>query len=198
MTTRCAVVGATGVAGQQFLAALATHPFLSVARLAASSRSAGRTYREAITQPNGQIGWYGDASALATFADRRVEDAASMSLDGVDLVFSAIESDAARELEAQYAKRVPVISTASAYRYEADVPILIPAVNGNHAPLVLTQKAKRGWDGFVVPIPNCTTTGLAIALAPIHAQVGIERVVMTSMRRSGAGPGVIALTSSTT
>ena len=196
MTTRCAVVGATGVAGQQFLDALHQHPFFDVISLAASERSAGKTYKQAITQPNGQVSWYGDsADALERYGDQPVVAAADLKLDGLDVVFSAVETDAARELEAGYAERVPVVSTASAYRYESDVPILIPAVNGDHAELVRRQE-KRGWRGFVVPIPNCTTTGLAIALAPLHQAFGVERVVMTSMQAvSGAGrsPGVIGL-----
>src|SRR5262249_8976066 len=121
---------------------------------------------------------------------------AEMTVDGIDVVFCAVESAAARELEQRLAKDLPVISTASAHRYESDVPILIPAVNGRHADLIAAQKRNRGWNGLVVPIPNCTTTGMAIALAPIQASFGIERVVMTSMQAtSGAGrsPGVVAL-----
>ena len=196
MTTRCAVVGATGVAGQQFLDALHQHPFFDVIALAASARSAGKTYREAITQPSGQVSWYVDGhEGLDRYGSMPVVDASSLKLDGLDLVFSAVETDAARELEAGYAERLPVVSTASAYRYETDVPVIIPAVNGDHAELVRNQK-ERGWRGYVVPIPNCTTTGLAIALAPLHQMFGVEGVVMTSMQAvSGAGrsPGVIGL-----
>ncbi len=195
MTMRCAVVGATGLAGQQFLAALVDHPFLEVTRLAASSRSAGKKYRDAITQENGLVGWYVDESAFAKYADMDVVNGTDMSLDGIDLVFSAVESDAARVLETEYAKRRPVISTASAYRYEDDCPIIIPAVNGDHANLIHAMRKNRGWEGFVVPIPNCTTCGLAIALAPL-VQFGLEKVVVTSMQAtSGAGrsPGVISL-----
>jgi aspartate-semialdehyde dehydrogenase len=89
-----------------------------------------------------------------------------------------------------------VISTASAYRYEEDVPLLVPGVNLAHAPLLRAQRARRQWRGFVAPIPNCTTTGLVVALKPLHARYGVERVAMTSMQGiSGAGrsPGVIAL-----
>ncbi len=194
--TRCAVLGATGIAGQQFIAALQQHPFIEVAKLAASSRSAGKTYQEALTQEGGNVAWLVDGDIPAVFAGLTVEDAASLSTDGIDVVFCAVESAAARELEQRLAKEVPVISTASAHRYEHDVPILIPAVNGHHADLIAAQRKNRGWRGFVVPIPNCTTTGMAIALAPLHANFGIEKVVMTSMQAaSGAGrsPGVVAL-----
>lgn len=193
MSTRCAVVGATGIAGQQFLAALANHPFLKVVRLGASSRSAGRKYVDAIRKENGQVAWYVDPELLPLYQDMMVEDAASMSMEGLELVFSAVETDAARDLEARYATHLPVVSTASAYRYESDVPIILPAVNGDHAGLLAEQRENRGWRGYVVPIPNCTTTGLAISLAPLHKAFGVDKVVMTSMQGvSGAGrsPGV--------
>lgn len=196
MKLRCAVVGATGIAGQQFLAALREHPFFQVARLAASERSAGKTFREAITSSSGQINWLLAEPLADEFANMPVVDAAQMSLDGLDLVFAAVESDAAKELEPKYAEKLPVISTASAFRYEADVPILIPAVNGAQAELIRLQQKNRGWKGFVTPIPNCTTTGLAIAVAPLERAFGVEKILMTSMQAvSGAGrsPGVIAL-----
>jgi aspartate-semialdehyde dehydrogenase len=193
MSTRCAVVGATGIAGQQFLSALANHSFIEVVRLAASTRSAGKRFEDAIRQPNGQVSWYVEPEHLARYADMEVHDAADMPLEGLDLVFSAVETDAARDLEARYAAHLPVVSTASAFRYEPDVPLIIPAVNGDHAGLLAEQRENRGWRGYVVPIPNCTTTGLAIALAPLHEAFGVARVVMTSLQAvSGAGrsPGV--------
>lgn len=196
MSIRCAIVGATGLAGQQFLAALQNHPFLEVAALAASERSAGKTLREAVTLSSGLVGWYVDESALDRFGGMKVVDAKKLDLAGVDLVFSAVESEPALELEPLYAENVPVISAASAFRYEADVPLIIPAVNGDHAELIRWQKERRNWKGFIVPIPNCTTTGMAIALAPLHQQFGVEKVMMTSLQAvSGAGrsPGVIGL-----
>lgn len=196
MVTRCAVVGATGLAGQQFLAALRSHTFFQVVRLAASARSAGKTFVQALTLESGGLGWYLDDASLEPYREMKVEDGKTMSLEGIDLVFTAVESEPAKELEPMYAQRVPVISTASAFRYEDDVPLIIPAVNGAHAELLRAQRKKRGWNGFIVPIPNCTVTGMAIALAPLNQQFGVEKVVMTSLQAtSGAGrsPGVIAL-----
>jgi aspartate-semialdehyde dehydrogenase len=114
----------------------------------------------------------------------------------VDLVFSAIESDAARRVEERFAPEVPVISTSSAFRYEDDVPIVVPGVNHEHAILIKRQQRERGWKGCVIPIPNCTATGLVVALAPLARQFGLQSVIMTSMQAlSGAGrsPGVIGL-----
>jgi aspartate-semialdehyde dehydrogenase len=95
-----------------------------------------------------------------------------------------------------FARSVPVISTAAAFRYENDVPILIPGINDNHVELLNIQRKNRGWKGFIAPLPNCTTTGLAITLKPIMEEFEIKDIFMTSMQAlSGAGrsPGVIAL-----
>jgi aspartate-semialdehyde dehydrogenase len=193
---RVAVVGATGVAGQQFLAALDEHPWFEVAALAASPRSAGKPYREALRDEAGALRWSCDRPLPARFAKLRVADAWQLDLAGIDLVFSAVESEAARGLEERFAPRVPVISTSSAFRYEDDVPVLVPGVNTEHAALIKRQQRERGWRGFVAPLPNCTTIGLVIALAPLAREFGVRSVVMTSLQAlSGAGrsPGVAAL-----
>ncbi len=193
---RVAVVGATGVAGQQFLVSLDRHPSFEVVSLSASPRSAGKSYRDAITDAAGQMRWACEEPLPAAFADMPVTDANELDLAGIDLVFSAVESEAARGLEERFAPLVPVVSTSSAFRYENDVPIIIPGVNHEHAVLVKRQQRERGWKGFVVPIPNCTTTGLAVVLAPLARTFGLQSVVMTSLQAlSGAGrsPGVMGL-----
>ncbi len=191
-----AIVGATGIAGQQFLAALGEHPLFEVTKVAASERSAGKRYLDAIRDASGATKWFCSEPLAKRHADLMVEDASKLVVKDLAVVFSAVEADPARELEPRYAKEVPVVSTASAFRYERDVPILIPPVNAGHVGLFETQRKARGWKGFVTPIPNCTTTGLAITLAPLEAAFGVEAVWMTSMQAcSGAGrsPGVIAL-----
>jgi aspartate-semialdehyde dehydrogenase len=193
---RVALLGATGVAGQQFLVSLKDHPWFELAILAASPRSAGKLYRDAISDGSGHLRWGCEEPLPESFAGRPVIAAADLDPAGVDLVFSAVESDAARDLEEGLAPHVPVVSTASAFRYEDDVPILIPGVNLEHAVLVKRQQRERGWQGFVAPIPNCTTTGLAIALAPLARSFGLKAVIMTSLQAlSGAGrsPGVVGL-----
>lgn len=194
---RVAIVGATGIAGQQFIDALRNHPWFEIAALAASERSAGKTYGEALRDAkSGAVRWWCAEAPPAEVLRLPVVAGSDFEASSVDVVFSAIESDPARELEPRWAATRPVISTASAYRYEEDVPLLIPGVNLTHAPLLRVQQRNRGWRGFVAPIPNCTTTGLAIALAPLHQHAGAEKVAMTSMQGiSGAGrsPGVVAL-----
>jgi len=108
-----AVVGATGIAGQQFLVALADHPWFDVTLLAASARSAGRPYGEAIRDANGARRWWCSEEPAANVLSLPVEDAAQLDAGRVDLVFAAVESDVARELEPRYARAVPVVSTAA-------------------------------------------------------------------------------------
>jgi len=196
MKKKVAVIGATGIAGQQFIAALPNHPDFELAALAASSRSAGKSYLDALREPSGAIGWWCDEPLDPAIAQMPVVNADQFDAASVDIVFTALESDAAKELEPKYAKTTPVVSTASAFRYFDDVPIFIPGVNDAHVGLIERQQKERGWKGFVTPIPNCTTTGLAVTLKPIYDNFGIERVVMTSMQAmSGAGRrgGVLGL-----
>ena len=194
---KAAIVGATGIVGQQFLVALNKHPWISIAALAASERSAGRSYREAITDPkSGALRWFCEEPPVEEVMELPVQNAIEMDTDGINLIFSAVESEQAKILEPAFAAKMPVISTASAFRYETDVPVLIPGVNSEHARLIEKQRKGRRWQGFITTQPNCTTTGLAITLKPIYQNFGIRAVVMTSMQSlSGAGrsPGVLGL-----
>jgi aspartate-semialdehyde dehydrogenase len=194
---RAAIVGATGIVGQQFIVALQNHPWIKVKALAASERSAGKIYKNSITdEKTGAFRWYCDEAPDPAVMGLPVQNAQDLEISEIDLVFSAIESDQAKILEPKFAATKPVISTASAFRYEDDVPILIPGVNSSQAALLKQQKKNRGWKGFITPNPNCTTTGMAITLKPIFDAFGIRMVIMTSLQAvSGAGrsPGVIAL-----
>jgi aspartate-semialdehyde dehydrogenase len=195
--TRAGIVGATGIVGQQFLVALKGHPWIQIAALAASERSAGRSYKEAITDAqSGALRWFCQEPPVEEVMTMPVQNAIEMDVSALDIVFSAVESDQARILEPKFARDKAVISTASAFRYDDDVPILIPGINSQHAKLIDVQRKARGWKGFITPIPNCTTAGLAITLKPIHQSFGVNAAIMTSMQAlSGAGrsPGVIGL-----
>jgi len=194
---RVAIVGATGIAGQQFMPVLSGHPWFEVTRLVASERSAGKSYAEALRDPKtGARRWWANEEPPAEILRLPVEDSRTFEADDVDLVFSAVESDVATSLEPRYAETTPVVSTASAFRYEEDVPILVPGVNSDHRALLASQRRRRQWKGWITPIPNCTTTGLVLALKPVVDAFGARRVLVTSMQGiSGAGrsPGVIAL-----
>ncbi|PTL78346.1 aspartate-semialdehyde dehydrogenase [Vitiosangium sp. GDMCC 1.1324] len=193
---RAVLIGATGLAGQQFIAALKDHPHIELTGLAASPRSAGKAYAEALRASNGMTAWFVPEALPESIAKMKVVSGEEVQAKDYDIAFSAVESDVAKEVEPRLAKDIPVFSAASAFRYEADVPLLIPPVNAAHAPLVREQQKRRGWKGFIVPIPNCTTTGMAITLAPLAERFGIKSVLMTSLQAmSGAGrsPGVIGL-----
>ncbi len=193
---RSVIIGATGLAGQQFIAALQNHPYIEIAGLAASPRSAGKRYAEALKAVSGMSAWLVSEPMPAAVAAMTVHNGAEVNPKDYDIAFSAVEADVARELEPRMAQEIPVLSTASAFRYEDDVPLIIPPVNADHSGLLKEQQKRRGWKGFVAPIPNCTTTGLAVTLAPLEAAFGIRSLVMTSMQAmSGAGrsPGVMGL-----
>jgi len=191
------IVGATGVVGQQFIVSLQDHPWFEISSLAASERSAGKTYLDALRDERTKaLRWFCDEQPREEVLGIKVENAEAIDVARVDVVFSAVEADVARKLEPKFAEKKPVISTASAFRYDEDVPILVPGVNSEQAKLIRAQKKKRGWKGFITTQPNCTTTGLVITLKPILGRFGVRRVIMTSLQSlSGAGrsPGVIGL-----
>lgn len=194
---RVGIVGATGVVGQQFVVALQHHPWFEISWLAASERSANQSYRDALRDPKtGARRWYCAEEPAATVLDMPVESVHQFDPSRVDLVFTAIESDQARELEPVLARTTPVISTASAFRMEPDVPLIVPGINSDHFQMIRFQQERRGWKGFIAPNPNCTTVGLAITLKPLQERFGINLVLMTSLQSlSGAGrsPGVLGL-----
>ena len=194
---KAAIVGATGVVGQQFVLALQNHPWFTIEGLAGSQRSAGQSYGQALRDPHsGALRWYSQTAPSAAILDLPVELAEDLDASRFDVIFTGIESEPAKRLEPLYAKQCPVLSTASAFRYEDDVPVLIPAVNDDHIALIERQRQSRGWQGFITPQPNCTTMGAAITLAPIAKRFGIDTVVMTSMQAvsgSGRNGGVLSL-----
>jgi aspartate-semialdehyde dehydrogenase len=194
---KVALIGATGAVGQEFVIALNKHPWFELTQIASSERNAGKKYAEALYDSQlGIIKWHNKEQIPEYVQDTRLSSVQDINPSKLDLVFTAVESADAKEIEPSFAKSVPVISTAAAFRYENDVPILIPGVNDDHAHLLDIQRKNRGWKGFIAPLPNCTTTGLAITLKPIMNRFGINNVFMTSMQAlSGAGrsPGVIAL-----
>ncbi len=197
MKKKVAIIGVTGAVGQEFVLSLKDHPWFEVTQIAASERSAGKNYVDAIRDPDsGIIKWEVGGEIPEYIKGMTVKKIDEINAAELDLVFSAVESNAARDIETKFAKDVPVISTSSAYRYEDDVPILIPGINDEQSELLEVQKKNRGWKGWVAPLPNCTTTGLAITMKPLYEKYGAKKVMMTSMQAiSGAGrsPGVSAM-----
>lgn len=182
-----AILGATGAVGQRFVQLLADHPWFEISALTGSERTVGQAYGDGCR-------WLLPEPMPAAARGLRL----GPSEPGFEarLVFSALPSDSARAVEpALAAAGYAVCSNASAYRMEADVPLLIPEVNPDHTALVQRQRQQRGWPGFIVTNPNCTSTGLTIALKALQAAHGLRRVLAVSMQAlSGAGyPGVASL-----
>ena len=197
MKKRVAVIGVTGAVGQEFVQSLNSHPWFEITQIAASQRSSGKKYIDAIRDvDSGSIKWEVGGEVPEYIKDMQVLSVDQIDTSKLDLVFSAVESNAARDIETKFAKDIPVISTSSAYRYEDDVPILIPGINDEHIELLEIQKKNRNWKGWVAPLPNCTTTGLAITMKPLHEKYSAKKILMTSMQAiSGGGrsPGVSAM-----
>jgi len=192
---RVAIIGVTGSVGQEFVLSLENHPWFEVTQIAASERSAGKGYLDAIKDASGIVAWDVSGEIPEYIKSMTVKKIDDLDVSQLDLVFSAVESVAARDIETKMAADLPVISTSSAYRYEDDVPILIPGINDEQSELLETQKKNRNWKGWVAPLPNCTTTGLAITLKPLLDKYGVKKVMMTSMQAiSGGGKsGVSAM-----
>jgi aspartate-semialdehyde dehydrogenase len=181
------VLGATGAVGQTFIRLLADHPWFEVTAVAASERSARKRYRDAAHWLSGEM--------PARVADLTVSTCDPASVDA-QIVFSALDSDAAQEVEAAFARAGKlVLSNARNYRMDADVPLLIPEVNPDHLELLPIQRAARKWSGAIVTNSNCSTMVIALALAPLHQAFGVEQLFVTTLQAlSGAGyPGVPSL-----
>jgi len=182
------VLRATGAVGQRFAQLLVDHPYFDLTVLAASERSAGKTYRQATN-------WILPQPMPAHLADMTVQDM-STNLN-CQLLFSALPTGSAQTWESKFAAAgYAVFSNAGAHRMDSDVPLLIPEVNPDHLGLLARQQANRGWErGFIVTNPNCTSIPMTMALAPLQERFGVEAVIVTSMQAlSGAGyPGVPSL-----
>ena len=179
------ILGATGAVGQKFVALLENHPWFKVKHLAASSRSAGKAYKDAAN-------WIASEPMPDSIANKIVKETAPGF--ECDFVFSGLDSSVAGEVEQAFARAgYPVISNAKNYRMHPQVPLLIPEVNPSHTELITQQS--WGSNGYIVTNPNCSTVGLVCALKPLYDAFGIEAVqVVTMQALSGAGyPGVSSL-----
>jgi aspartate-semialdehyde dehydrogenase len=181
------ILGATGTVGQKFVRLLAEHPWFEIAAVAASEQSAGRRYGEVVR-------WRETTPLPERVAAMPVERC-EPGLAG-RIAFSALDADAAGLLEQAFARAgALVVTNTRTHRMEPDVPLLIPEVNPDHLALLDRQRRARGWGGGIVANPNCSTAGLALAIAPLHRAFGVEKLFVATMQAvSGAGyPGVASL-----
>jgi aspartate-semialdehyde dehydrogenase len=181
------ILGATGIVGQRFIQMLERHPWFEVRWLAASDRSEGRAYADAAR-------WRLKTAIPADVATMTVAPAKPEGAPKI--IFAALDASIARELEPQFAEAgCAVVSNSSALRMQADVPLVIPEVNGDHLRLIDKQSWRSKSGGYVVTNPNCSAIGLVLALAPLHRAFTLETVMAVTMQAvSGAGyPGVASL-----
>jgi aspartate-semialdehyde dehydrogenase len=183
-----AVLGATGSVGQRFISLLDNHPWFKVVALAASDRSVGQKYSDAAR-------WVLD-TPMPEYARNMIVVPATIDAVQAKIVFSALHNEIAKDLEPQFAKAgSAVCSNASSYRRGEDVPLLLPEVNADHVHLVKEQRKNHGWSGCITTNPNCTSTGLTVALKALDDAFGVKKVFAVSLQAlSGAGyPGVSSL-----
>ena len=181
------ILGATGMVGQRFIQLLERHPWFEISWLAASDRSSGRLYGEAVR-------WKLDTAIPANIASMRISAAVP---DGAPrIIFAALDTDIALDLEPLFAAAgCAVISNSSAFRMDPTVPLVIPEVNSDHLALIEEQAWRRDSGGYLVTNPNCSAIGLVLVLKPLADRFGIESLFVSTMQAvSGAGyPGVASL-----
>lgn len=185
---RVGILGATGMVGQRFISLLENHPWFEVVTVAASPRSAGKTYEEAVggrwkmTTPMPEA-----VKKLVVMNVNEVEAVAA----SVDFVFSAVDmsKDEIRAIEEEYAKtETPVVSNNSAHRWTPDVPMVVPEINPEHFEVIASQKKRLGTTrGFIAVKPNCSIQSYAPALSAWREYEPYEVVATTYQAISGAG-----------
>ena len=185
---RVGILGGTGMVGQRFIALLENHPWFEVTTIAASPRSAGKTYEEAVGDR-----WKMDTpmpEAVKNLIVMNVNEVEKVSAE-VDFVFSAVDmtKDEIRKIEEDYAKaETPVVSNNSAHRWTPDVPMVIPEINPEHMQVIEFQKKRLNTErGFVAVKPNCSIQSYAPVLTAWKEFEPYEVVATTYQAISGAG-----------
>ena len=192
------ILGATGIVGQTYVKLLEDHPYFDVIDVAASPRSAGKTFNEAVANK-----WHMSTKIPTNVSSLKVRDTNQIESihPNVKLVFSAVNlpiKEEIKKLEFDYAKKgIPVISNNSAHRWTDDVPMIIPEINHEHLNVITFQQKNRGFNkGFVVVKPNCSIQSYMTPLFALE-QKGfiVEKMIVTTLQAvSGAGyPGVASL-----
>lgn len=178
------ILGATGSVGQKFIEILSAHPWFEIVEVAASERSSGKLYKDAVN-------WILSSSIPSETANLVVKNC-EPNLN-CKIVFSGLDSSVAGEIEEKFANNgYTVISNSRNHRMDEDVPLLVPEINSDHLEILKVQKYNGG---CIVTNPNCSTIGLVLALKPLYDNFGLEAVnVVTMQALSGAGyPGVSSL-----
>lgn len=178
------ILAATGTVGQRFVELLADHPWFEIAVVTGSERTVGRPY-------GAGVNWklLGDPPEKVA---KLIVQPTEPNLD-VKILFSALPTPQAKELEPQFAQAgYAVLTNASPYRMDPYVPLLIPEVNPDHTGIIPVQQEKYGWEGYIVANANCSTTSIVLPMKILHEAYGVETAVVVTLQAiSGAGyPGV--------
>lgn len=182
------IIGGTGLVGQRFVSLLENHPWFEITTIAASKRSSGKSYYEAV-----EGRWKLDIDIPENIGNMQVKDADNVEevSKDVDFVFCAVDmkKDAIMELEERYAKAdTPVVSNNSAHRWTPDVPMVIPEINPEHLDIINTQKKRLGVkNGFIAVKPNCSIQSYVPAIHPLMSFIPLEITACTYQAISGAG-----------
>ncbi|MCW3133315.1 MAG: aspartate-semialdehyde dehydrogenase [Methanophagales archaeon] len=178
------ILGATGSVGQRFVQLLDAHPWFELGALFASEKSAGKKYKEVAK-------WflpYEMPEEAAEMVVKSMDDVDASENEDIVVMFSAVPGSIASEVEKRCAQAGYAISSnVSVHRMEPDVPLVIPEINADHLALIVVQKERRGWDGFIMTNPNCSAIVLTLSLKPLM-RYGIKEVRVSTMQAvSGAG-----------
>ncbi len=180
------VLGATGMVGRTYISLLESHPWFKVGYVAASERSAGKTYAESV-----EGRWHLKHRVPDSVKGLVVQpvDAVEEAKKHCSFVFSALDSEAAKQHEELYAAAgFPVISNASAHRTARDVPMLIPEINPEHADIIPLQQKNRKWkNGFIAVKPNCSIQSYIAPLFALHKDFKAKQVVVTTLQAISGG-----------
>lgn len=181
------ILGCTGAVGQKFISLLEGHPFFEISAIAASERSTRQKYKD-------RVNWTETTPLPEDIGEMIITDCSGDH--DCKILFSALDSSVAGEVETEMSdKGYAVVSNSKNHRMDDNVPLLIPEINGDHFALIDSQPSKSSSGGFIITNPNCATVVLAVTLAPLHTNFGIDSVIVTTMQAiSGAGyPGVPSL-----
>jgi aspartate-semialdehyde dehydrogenase len=189
--SRAGILGATGMVGQSYISLLEGHPWFETTHLVASPSSAGKKYSDSVSGR-----WHMKKDIPENTGNLKVYPIGDIesAKKSCDFVFSALDSDIAKEWEEKYAEAgIPVVSNASTHRHTSDVPMIIPEINAAHIDIIPLQQKNRGWKkGFIAVKPNCSLQSYLAPLFALHEKFRIKKAVITTMQAiSGAGhPGV--------
>ncbi|MCI2414935.1 MAG: aspartate-semialdehyde dehydrogenase [Candidatus Aramenus sp.] len=179
---RVSLLGSTGMVGQKMVKLLAPHPFLELTKVSASPSKIGRKYQEAVK-------WVEGGEIPESIRDLRIVSTNPEDHKDVDVVLSALPNELAEDVELKLVREGKVVvSNASPFRMDPEVPLINPEINWEHLELLKTQRSKRGWKGLLVKNPNCTASILSIPFKPILKSLNMGKVIITTLQAvSGAG-----------